>query len=77
MSRHRIQVELEKIIIIIIIIIVIIIIIIIIIIVTLQESLKKLELSTEVCTYILFGLQKLVVHEARALINQFKVLTSL
>ena len=41
---------------------------------TLQESLRKLELSTEVCTNILFGLQKLVVHEARALINQFKVL---
>ena len=44
---------------------------------SLSVSLKKLDLTPNVCTGILLGLQKIAVHEARALVNQFKVLTLL
>ena len=44
--------------------------------ISLIESLKKLELPTNVRNRFLMGLQKITVSEARALINQFKVLTS-
>ena len=44
--------------------------------ISLIDNLKKLELSSKVRNSVLLGLQKITVTEARALINQFKVLTS-
>ena len=44
---------------------------------SLVDNLRKLGLSAKQCTSILMGIQKITVSEARALINQFKVLTTL